>query len=207
MLVSVGDFRRYMGGLNPLNGQTETISMILQGVQEQLEKWLNRPVEIVQIRESQRSDVQGFLQLSVTPVVKIISLNTTNHIDSIKSVDGIVNPYTIVKDVELDDDARVIDKSWRYSSSYVREYGGIRVPAPCTWYTVEYIGGYDGRNDAALKLAILRVASREYRKNNTDQVGLNEGTLDDIQAGDTRNIGWTKEELTQLERLRRRVYL
>ena len=207
MLVTVGDFRRYMGGLNPLPGQTETIAMILQGVQEQLEKWLNRPVELVQIRENIRSDKQGFLQLSVTPLVKVLSVGNFMDVNTVYPEQDVVEPYVISRDPSLDDDSRIIDKSYRFASNYGREYGGIRVARSCTWHTVEYIGGYNGQDDAALKLSILRVAAREYRKNNVDNVGLNEGITDDVQPGDSRNVGWTKEELTQLERLRRRVYL
>lgn len=206
MLVSVPEFRRYMGGYGPQEGQTEVIAMILQGVQEQLELWLNRPVEIVQIRENVRSDRQGYLHLSVTPVKKVISVGVTTAIDTLTPETEVKNPYTIVRDPALDDDARIIDKAYR-SASTMREYGGLRVNSPCSWFTVEYLGGYDGIHDTALKLAIMRVAAREFRKNHIDTIGLREGTPDETDPGDDRNIGWTKDELTQLERIRRRVYL
>jgi hypothetical protein len=207
MLVSVTDFRRYMGGMNPLPGQTETIAMILQGVQEQLELWLNRPVETIQIRETVRSDRQGYLHLSVTPVQRVLSVGVTSASDVAYPETGIVEKYPMVRDVTLPEDVRVVDRSPRYARNYQREYGGLRVNTPCTWHQVEYIGGYDGAQDNALKLAILRVAAREYRKNNTHQAGMNEGTIDELQPGDNRDVGWTKNELTQLERIRRRVYL
>lgn len=207
MLVSVIDFRRYMGGMNPLPGQTETIAMILQGVQEQLELWLNRPVETIQIRETVRSDRQGYLHLSVTPVQRVLSVGVTSASDVAYPEVGVVEKYPMVRDATTSEDIRVIDRSPRYANNYQREYGGLRVNMPCTWHQVEYLGGYDGAQDNALKLAILRVAAREYRKNNTTEAGLNEGTIDEVQPGDNRDIGWTKNELTQLERLRRRVYL
>lgn len=196
-----------MGGMNPLPGATETIAMILQGVQEQLELWLNRPVELVQIRENVRSDRQGYLHLSVTPIKKVVSVGVTSAIDAVNPNTGIVNPYTLVRDPSLDDDARVIDRAYSYATNYQREYGGLRVNSPCTWYVVNYIGGYDGGQDSALKLAILRVAAREYRKNHVDQIGTREGTPDEVEPGDKKDVGWTKDELTQLERIRRRVYL
>src|SRR5690349_14309510 len=157
MLVSVDDFRRYMGGMNPMPGQTETIAMILQGVQEQLELWLNRPVELVQIREIVRSDRQGYLHLSVTPIKKVVSVGVTSAIDGVYPETGPVTPYTIVRDASLDEDARVIDRAYGFANNYQREYGGLRVNSPCTWYVVEYIGGYNGAQDNALRLAILRV--------------------------------------------------
>lgn len=207
MLVSVIDFRRYMGGMNPLPGQTETIAMILQGVQEQLEVWLNRPVETIQIRENVRSDRQGFLHLSVTPVQRVLSIGVTSASDVAYPEENVVEKYPMVLDPSIPEDSRLVDRSPRYASNYGREYGGIRVNMPCTWHMVEYIGGYDGTNDHAMKLAILRVAAREYRKNNVSMAGLAEGTVDEVQPGDDRDVGWAANELKQLERHRRRVYL
>jgi hypothetical protein len=70
-------------------------------------------------------------------------------------------------------------------------------------FDVTYIGGYDGRNDEGLKVAILRVAAREISENQDETVGINAG---EVTGRPQPNIlGWTTEELRQWDHLRRRV--
>lgn len=205
MLVQVNELKAYMGGWNDYNDGA--ISDVLLGVQQELETWLNRPLEYIQIREIVQSDRQGFLYLSVTPVRKVISCGVTTASDLIDVPDNLVEPYVMVRDALLDEDARIVDRTTAYTTSFRPAAGGLWVNAPFTSYLVEYIGGYNYYTDEALKLAIKRVAAREVRRYYVDDASMNLGGLDNTEQGDTRLVGWTKEELTRLERYRRRVYL
>jgi hypothetical protein len=56
-------------------------------------------------------------------------------------------------------------------------------------------------------LAIKRVAAREYAQGHVDTAGLRTGNVEDTEAGDSRNPGWTIGELKAFERDRRRILL
>jgi hypothetical protein len=208
MLVSVTEFRSYLNGVPLREGQAEAMVRVLSGTQQKLETWLNRPLEYVQIREIVRSDRQGFLYLSVTPVRKIISCGVTSASGTMVAPTGLVEPYVISRDPILPDDARTYDRAVSHTTNFGLAPGGIRVSHVETWHLVEYIGGYNFTTDDGLKLAIMQVAAREWRRNFMPQAGLAVGgDVDNTEPGDTRAVGWTKDELTQLERYRRRIYL
>ena len=206
MLVSVNELRSYMGGWKPQPGQTEEVAAILSGVQQQLETWLNRPLEYIQLREIVRSDRMGFLYLSVTPVRKVISCGVMSAVDTPNLPTDDLVPYVMSRDVLLPEDARVLDRAYDYNNLLYRP-GGMQVNMPYTWYVVEYIGGYNYYTEDGIKLAIKRVAAREVRRNFVYNSGNTDGAVDSTETGDTRQVGWTKDELTQLERYRRRIWL
>lgn len=204
MLVSIQEFRLYMGGLEPEPGLEAEMVNILTGVQQQLETYLNRPVELVQVREMAVSDSKGNLYLSVTPVRKIISYGVTVGVTT--PFTSLV-PYTVVADSLIGDDGRIIDKV--YSKLSLPTYSSWGFPSylPNTGFLVEYVGGLDGTNMENIKLAIKRVAAREYGVMHVNTAGLRAGNPDITEVGDTRNPGWTIGELKDLQRYRRRIVM
>jgi hypothetical protein len=203
MLVSVEELRRYMGGYEPAPGLEIEMVNILTGVQYQLETWLNRPVELVQVRESSRSDGYGNVYLSVTPVRKILSLGLVAN--EVNIPEPIIEPYVSEADPLIGDDGRTIDKIYNGLSLPTIRPGGFWVPYYNTNHYIEYVAGLDGSKLENIKLAIKRVAAREYAANFVDTAGLRTGRVEDTEVGDNRAAGWTANELNSLQRYRRRI--
>src|SRR5690606_27659409 len=106
MLVSVNEFRAYMGGLQLQEGMQPVLESVIKRAQTMVETILNRPVEKVQVREIRRADSKGFLYLSVTPVWKVIACGGTTVSHPIADDE----PYEIVPDPDLGENPRIIDK-------------------------------------------------------------------------------------------------
>jgi len=194
-IVTVADLRKYMSDVSLTANQQSTAKMVLEGTQQQLELYLGRPVQYVQVREKRRSDASGDLMLSVTPVHKIISIRTfTSAQLRVPSPD-----LTPLSEEEVD---RVWDAM---PDNYTIVPGGVYVGRAFTWYIAEYIGGYDGFSDDALKLAILEVASRTMTVNHDDVLTIKDDIAREPANAASIEKGWRQEELMQFDRLRRRI--
>lgn len=194
-LVTVADLRDYMAGMSFSSSQSRAAQAALDGTQQDLELYLGRPVQPVQVREKRRSDGSGDLSLSVTPVWKVINLRVlTTSEKVVPSKDT-----TALSEEEAD---RIWDAM---PDDNITIPGGIYVGRWFTWYIVEYIGGYNGYVDDALKLSILEVASRTMTVNHDDTLSIK----DDIArepANEARiRKGWAEEELKKFDRIRRRT--
>jgi len=203
MLVSVGDLRRYMGGIQGEEGHRQTMADIIAGVQESLENYLNRPVEKVQVREYVVSNSKGFVHLSVSPVHEIIRCGV-NVVPTTPDQTVIIPP---VQDRLVTDEDRMVDLAPKVIKEprYRIVPGGLYINTPHTPVMVDYIGGYNGYVDNAMKMAITRVAAREWAVNNVDTAGMREGIAAETEVGDQRSVGWAQDELRALQRKRRRV--
>lgn len=83
--------------------------------------------------------------------------------------------------------------------------GGIYVGVGTT-LEVTYVGGYDGRNDEGLRLAVMRAASREMTARHDDTLSVKDLSVrDEGEPTIRRDVGWQPDELMRLMRLRRRV--
>lgn len=194
-LVTVTDLREYMSGVSLNAAQVRTAQVVLDGTQQALELHLNRPVQPVQVRETRRSNGSCDLHLSVTPVHTVISIRVVGQ----SNLSTYTPDTTALSPVELD---RIWDAMPEMDCIVP---GGITVGSPDTWYTVEYIGGYNGWVDDALKLAILEVASRTMTYDHDDVLTIK----DDMASEPSRTAsivkGWKPEELAMFDRLRRRT--
>lgn len=194
-LVNVTDLREYMSGVSLNAAQVRTAQVVLDGTQQALELHLNRPVQPVQVRETRRSNGSCDLHLSVTPVHTVISIRVVGQ----SNLSTYTPDTTALSPVELD---RIWDAMPEMDCIVP---GGITVGSPDTWYTVEYIGGYNGWVDDALKLAILEVASRTMTYDHDDVLTIK----DDMASEPSRTAsivkGWKPEELAMFDRLRRRT--
>lgn len=76
-----------------------------------------------------------------------------------------------------------------------------------TPYTVTYVGGLDPDDDDLhdVRLAILRVATREVSALHSDVLDPNDLDARPVRDRDGRTLGWTDEELARFDRLRRRT--
>jgi hypothetical protein len=198
-IVTVEEMRHYLNNMNnPSPAVSENMALVLAGTQQQLEIYLNRPVEPVQVRELVRSDGVGKIYLSVTPVHAIQSISFATGTDQ-----PIQNPY-IPPIFERTDTFRSVD----YIPSlegYTYSAGGITADYVDTPYIIDYVAGYYGYTDQAMKLAIMRVASRDIVPQHSDVVNMQTGAIGEVNRKDTRLPGWTDDELKQFRRHRRIV--
>jgi len=207
-IVTADELTAYMGGLKLSTDQLGIVeTVILPGLQQELELFLNRPLEPVQVRESVMPDQMGFVTLKITPVWKVNSAIYSQSGTAITT--RVYYPPAWSEDPSVD---RRIDYSgvgmtalpWRMP---VQAFG-LSALDPFGWgryVIVDYIGGYLGLQNQALKLAMLRVAAREVQNQFDDTVGVRSGALEVATPNDTRRKGWMPEELAALARLRRRV--
>ena len=193
-LVTVDELQAYMSDVNLSARQWEVAQDVIDGVQEELEIYLNRPLELVQVRERVPADEAGYAILSVTPVRQVLSIESAHSSYS--------EPTVITREPLNDADVtRLMDKAPSQNSIVP---GGVYVGGARQWYIVEYIGGWVGYNDAGLKRKIKEVASRIMTARHDDTMSVKSGVANNPDS-DVTPQGWTEEELRSCGRLKRRV--
>lgn len=194
-IVTVSDLRKYMSDISLTANQAQSAQLVLDGTQQTLELYLGRPIQPVQVREKARSNGSGDLSLSVTPVSKIIDLR-------VLTTTGSFTPSMDTTPLSEDE----VDRLWdAMSENDIIVPGGAYVGRWFTWYVVEYIGGYNGFADDALKLAILEVASRTVTVNHDDVLSIKDDIAREPANASSVQKGWRQEELQRFDRLRRRI--
>lgn len=204
-LVTVKELTDYMGQIQLTTTQEGiTESVILPGVQQQLENYLNRAVEPIHVRESVRPNDTGFLWFRHTPIHEILSV--------VRS-DGATVTVDVTVPTTIDDaDLRILDEwgqpdlfGYQLETPFAGGYYGYPGLVQPPYYTCEYIAGYNGYVNEGLKLDIMRVAAREVEMQFDDTMSVRGGTTEAASDSDTRTKGWTEDELRRWDRLRRRV--
>lgn len=206
MLVSVGDVRRYLGGVSIPEGLTVELENVIARAQKAVETNINRPVERVQVREVVRADSKGYVYLSVSPVWKIISCGGTT---APLTPPNTITPYTMTPDPSLGDDPRIIDKVGVINGNTLWE----NVPGYfyVGWigfnrnYIVEYIAGLDPDNIDDIKRVIIQVAAREWGRIHVGGAALNSGNIQTVDAQDSRGLSLADDEIQAIRRYRRIV--
>ena len=193
-LVTVADLRKYMSDANFSSSQLATAEDVLQGTQEALEVFLGRPVQPVQVREKRSSNANGDIALSVTPVHKIISIKILGG--------SATTPTKDTTPLSEDEADRIFDT---LGEDNIIIPGGVYVSRANTWFVAEYIGGYNGYADTALKLAIMEVASRTMTFNSDDVLSIKSDFAHEPASAQSITKGWRDEELFRFNRLRRRT--
>jgi hypothetical protein len=182
--VKVHELKDYMSGIGLDADQASATQDVLDGVQRELERYCQRDFERKVRTERLQPDELGRLWPRSTPI------------ESVSAPVGLA-----------------IGGNGLWGATYVAlpsfGYGGFGFAGgfPADPIEVTYIGGLDPDDDRLhdVRVAILRVASREA-------VSLHSDVLDpdDLQARpardrDSRPLGWTDDELKKFDRLRRRT--
>ena len=205
-IVSVEELHRYMNKPSWNNDQRISVAETLAGVQQDLENYLNRPLEPVQIRQTVVSDLQGYVNLSITPVLKVISFKSLDlKWDGSAMYTPVEVPPVMERDPLVDVHGRLLERYRPGQGDPFIIPGGADIGSVGVPYLIEYVAGYNGYVNAGLKSAIKRVAAREVRPNNETSVNLRDGQAGALQDPDDRPRGWTDEEQQNWDRLRRRV--
>lgn len=193
-LVSVEDLRNYMSNVNFSDAQWDVAQDVIDGVQQELETYLNRPLELVQVRERVPADEAGYAILSVTPVRQILSIQSSSV--------SYTEPTVVTREPLVENDVeRMIDHA-PLNNAIVP--GGVYVGRPRQWYTVEYVGGWRGYVDEGVKRRIKEVAARIMTARHDDSMSVKNGVGTNPDVGVTPQ-GWTEDELRACSRMKRRV--
>jgi len=194
-LVSVDEVVAYMNDPSFNPGQESIIEMIINGVQQELEMYLGRPVEPVQMREFITATVNGLGFLSVNPVHQILSIGT--YLGSSTQPIEIARP-----DMALTTADRTVDKMPSHTMIIPGGLAGLR---PYQSYAVEYIGGYLGYTNDAMRLAILDVSARSMTVHHDDSIALTDDVPRQPTGRSSLSTRWEPNELEIFHRLKRRV--
>ena len=219
MLVTLDKLLDYMGGVKLTDKQqTITSEVILPGIQQELEEHLNRPVEVVYVREQLIPNEFGYIVFTVAPVKRINFIaDPGGNLLTLPPAPPALPPFSPPHGVE-----RALDLTSNINESFQFYVGGVTTGwdnwnSPTLFppysgdanviptYTADYLGGYDGIYDEGLMTAICRVAAREVERQFDDTQSLRSGQQDASEDSDRRDKFWTSEELERWGRLRRRV--
>ena len=206
-LVTISDLKKYMD-ITLSNTQTDAAQFVLDGLEADLEHYIGRPITAASFSESHvaPANYSGSSQYSFfydynldrtstavadvtkppfvlytrrSPVVSVASLTVQGQADSSATTQTVGRDYV------------------------VRRYGvDIFTVQDNDIIVINYTAGLDAAadNTSALKLILLRAASREVQNLHDDVVGLKDLT--------TRNVaplatGFTEDEMNSVKRWRR----
>jgi hypothetical protein len=206
MLVPVSDFLDYIR--DPTFDQV-LAKRILAGNQKALERYLNRPVEPMLVREAVMPDAAGYAWARVTPVWTVLSIEYNGSVTNVsqQAVADLPDNTGLKEQFDMG----VIGMQPLPSRVYVG-MGGVPLsaelqlllgPPPVTLMT--YVGGYFGDMTEDMKLDIIRVSAREVAHNFSEFAGLHDSTYQQADQADPRQKGWTDDELKRYDRARRRT--
>ena len=206
-LVTADDLKQYMSNLNMSAKQKNAASFLLEGLQAELELYINRTIEARFIRETAKADRAGYVYLSQSPISRVFGvvvleggllpnlLPTTEYL-----------PGTYPNGIE---DLPQYDLVPADFGKELITPGGMYLGAPDSWFVIDYQGGGDdfmAPHLPAIRNALLRVGAREFQQMHDDSVMLGEGSatppVDNIPP---QGRGWQARELAKFDRLRRRV--
>lgn len=200
-LVSPEELARHMSGIRMNSEQTLSAEGILAGVQSELEDHLNRPLEPMRSRELVRVDRNGYVNVRNTPVHAVLRIQDYGSTLPVPP-SGVVPNYTPT----LSDALPLVDYAPVNNGAHLIVPGGVKYGTPNGYVLIEYLAGgteFILRRLPAIKLAILRVAAREFDAMHNDSMRIRGGSTEATPA--PTEVGWTEAELKSFDRLRRRV--
>lgn len=220
MLASLAQLKAYMGNINWTPDQANHAeTVILPGVQKELEVHCNRPLEVVHIREVRPVDDRGYVVFTVTPVWSINFIKNSITGESLTLPAAPTTPLpafdssdTSMRHIDKVGSGPVIGIPYEYPVGPVgaSPYWPLLSPytigvSPEVTYVCDYTGGWKGLEEEGLTLAILRVAAREVERQFDDTMSIKGGSLDAAESSDPRYKYWDQDELYEWDRLRRRI--
>lgn len=205
MLVAVSDLQKYMD-IRFSSRQEEAAEFVLDGLQSELEAYLNRPIEVQTFTEifvmdnnhvgvPMSSFLYNYDDIGTSELMNVAQPPVTVYFNnspvvSVESVD-IIHPNT--------PNSPILQVEGR--DYVVRKFGiDLYTAFANDKVVVEYDAGLDGGNIKMFKLMILRAATREMQNMHDDVVG--------IKDLETRNVapletGFMEKELLAVKRWRR----
>lgn len=208
MLVTPDDLAKYMD-LRFDNRQTDSAELILAGIQNEIETFIRRPLELEEVTEEYTiPDDHGL----VSPYAYFYTTNSTSI--SNNTLAQVVEPgYSLrlrnapvleVDTVRVKSQYTNIWRTMRAGDNFTKQRWGIILYSALANDVVEvtYTGGFDGDSMPYLKLLILRAAAREMENMVDDVVGIKDLQTRQITI---REIGLTDREMQSLRKLKRKM--
>lgn len=175
-IVTTTELKDYMSGIGLDADQASGAQDVLDGLQRELERYCQRPLERKERTETIVPDDEGRLWPKATPIV------------SVSSPEGL-----------WPNGANGLGGS--YPASFgLSMFGGGPYPV-----TITYVGGVEGEDEADIRLAILVIGARMVTNMHDDTRTATDLEGKQAQSADTRVQGWTDDELKKFDRLRRRT--
>lgn len=184
-IVSASELREYMSSIGLDIDQAAAVDDILAGLQRELERYCQRPLEQRERTEVIVPDDLGRLWPKATPIVSV-----STPVGLYAGGDNSIAGYS----------PAVLFGSAAYAPVTVTYVGGVVDP--------EIIVDPEefGVDEAAdVKIAILRAAAREATVRHDDTLGVTDLEVRQVQPVDRRDPGFTDDELKKFDRLRRRT--
>lgn len=200
-LVNPDDLARYMSGIRMNDTQKQSAEDILAGVQSDLEDHINRPLEPVRSREMVRVDRSGYLNVRHTPVHAVLRIQDYGSTLPSRPTDVVENYQP-----EASESIPLVDYAPVNNGSNMIVPGGVKYGTPGGYVLIEYLAGnteFVRRALPKVKLAIMRVAAREFDAMHNDSMRVRGGSTEATPP--PTEIGWTDAEKAEFDRLRRRV--
>ena len=211
-IVSAAELKTYMD-ISLTNRQMDAADMILAGLQSEMELYLRRPVEVVSATEQHRipSEHTGIPMSS-------FFVNSSPSGDSLlgSTVDNstfleppttvyLLNTPVVSASVVKLKRLRGTERTLVAEQDYVVRGFGIDVFGAYAddLVTVTYTGGLNGSAIPAIKLLILRAATREMQNMHDDVVGVKDLEPRNVAPMQT---GFLETELMSLKRYRKNRY-
>lgn len=209
MLVTVTELQNYMD-IRFSNRQEQAAEYVLEGLQSELESFLNRPVE-----------VQEFTDIYTMPNnhmgVPLTSFlydyddagddGATREIGNLAAPPPTIylehSPVVSVESVIINrpNDPSVNEEQEEHQDYVVRKYGiDLYTAYANDKVTIEYTAGLDGSSIKAFKLLMLRAATREMQNMHDDVVGIKDLETRNVAPLDT---GFLERELMSIKKWRR----
>ena len=202
-LVTVEELKDYMD-ITFSNTQEDAASYVLDGLESELEAYLNRPITERVFTESKRVPREArqlphtafFDQRSGTSH-SALQAATPPWIWYLKN-----SPIVSVSSVTLYSADGSASTSLAYNDDYVIHPFGIEVFNVREYenITISYTAGLDGDNIPMMKIVLLRAATREMQNMHDDVVGVKDLETRNVAPLDT---GFLESELRSLRRHRR----
>lgn len=204
MLVSVYDLQTYMD-ISFTNRQQDAAEFVLEGLESELEAFLDRPVSVQEFTEEHV--IEGIhTSIPTSSFFYNYSLDTTNNTLSYLQPPVTVylrnTPVADVSSITIQSPTgsplvQVAERDYvvrRFGIDLYRAYANDLV-------TVTYTGGLDGASIKAFKILILRAATREMQNMHDDTVGIKDLESRNVAPLET---GFSDRELASIKKYKRR---
>ncbi|HEX5782341.1 MAG TPA: hypothetical protein VFX80_10480 [Solirubrobacteraceae bacterium] len=177
MIVEVEELVSYMSNVSLTADQRRGAELVLEGVQGEVETFINRSLEPGEFIETLVPDEDGYVYFSQTPVNEIVHVHAPPP-------DPLPDPY-------------VPADLW-----YDFAEGQLLVGPYAAGVQVRYRYGLPAHAYRFLKLEVLRIAAREVTSLHDDTLGV---TDTNTRTPAPPPIGLTEEDERRLRRWKRRV--
>lgn len=205
-LATLADLKTYMD-ISLTNVQEDATTLVLAGLQSELETYLRRPIETGVLTETHvvPSDIAPFRD---TAYFYDDSLNTTLTSEHMLAspvymmyVDN--SPIVTVTSLTRQGPTDASPTTLTEGTDFIVRSFALDVPAAAAddKLVITYTAGIDGTTIPYFKLLILRAASREIQNLHDDSVGLKDLETRNVAVA---QIGFTEAELASVSRYRRR---